>query len=235
MRQVAILAAVFSMAILFAMSSPKAQAAPIQTTTKNTIKVSSTPTPPPVRTVTVQPGDTLSQLAIRFGSTILRLFYANTEIKNPNLIYPGEQLRIPSSDERLTARTVPGALAAVVQPTPQQSTSESTQTVATPAPTVVTPSIVTPPSPPVSAVTSTTSSSVWDSLAMCESSGNWSIDTGNGFYGGLQFTLQSWQAVGGTGYPNDASPAEQIAMAEKLLAIQGWEAWPACSLQLGLR
>jgi hypothetical protein len=77
--------------------------------------------------------------------------------------------------------------------------------------------------------------SVWDRLAMCESTGNWSINTGNGFYGGLQFTLSSWRAVGGSGYPHQASKAEQIQRAEKLLAIQGWGAWPACSAKLGLR
>jgi LysM repeat protein len=77
--------------------------------------------------------------------------------------------------------------------------------------------------------------SVWDRLAQCESTGNWSINTGNGFYGGLQFTLSSWRAVGGSGYPHQASKAEQIARAERLLDLQGWNAWPACSAKLGLR
>lgn len=77
--------------------------------------------------------------------------------------------------------------------------------------------------------------SVWDDLAMCESSGNWSINTGNGFYGGLQFTLQTWHGFGGTGMPNKASRAEQIEVAERVLAVQGWGAWPACSTKLGLR
>ncbi len=76
---------------------------------------------------------------------------------------------------------------------------------------------------------------VWDRLAECESGGNWQIDTGNGFYGGLQFTPESWQAVGGTGLPNEASREEQIARAEQLKVKQGWGAWPACSAKLGLR
>jgi hypothetical protein len=76
---------------------------------------------------------------------------------------------------------------------------------------------------------------VWDSLAECESGGNWSINTGNGYYGGLQFSLTSWRAVGGTGYPHHHSREEQIFRAEKLLDIQGWGAWPACSRKLGLR
>lgn len=77
--------------------------------------------------------------------------------------------------------------------------------------------------------------STWDELAMCESSGNWSINTGNGFYGGLQFTLQTWHGFGGTGMPNKASRSEQIEVAERVLAVQGWVAWPACSTKLGLR
>ena len=74
----------------------------------------------------------------------------------------------------------------------------------------------------------------WDRLAQCESSGDWSDDTGNGFYGGLQFTQESWEAVGGTGSPAAASKNEQIMRAEKLYDDQGWGAWPNCSATLGL-
>jgi len=76
---------------------------------------------------------------------------------------------------------------------------------------------------------------VWDLLAQCESGGNWAIDTGNGYYGGVQFLPSSWYAVGGTGLPHEASREEQIARARILLAYQGWGAWPACSARLGLR
>jgi nucleoid-associated protein YgaU len=78
------------------------------------------------------------------------------------------------------------------------------------------------------------SGSTWDAIAQCESSGNWSISTGNGYYGGLQFTLGTWHAFGGSGNPANASRATQIAVAEKVLASQGWGAWPACSAKLGL-
>ena len=74
----------------------------------------------------------------------------------------------------------------------------------------------------------------WDALAQCESGGNWSINTGNGFYGGLQFTQQSWNGVGMSGSPATAPRAQQIEAGERLLAIQGWGAWPACSAKLGL-
>jgi LysM repeat protein len=77
--------------------------------------------------------------------------------------------------------------------------------------------------------------SAWDKLAQCESGGNWNINTGNGYYGGLQFNLRTWRAFGGAGMPNQASRAQQIAVAEKVLAAQGWGAWPACSRKMGLR
>lgn len=76
---------------------------------------------------------------------------------------------------------------------------------------------------------------VWDRLADCESGGNWSINTGNGFYGGLQFTLTSWRAVGGTGFPHQHPREEQIFRAERLQDLQGWGAWPGCARRLGLR
>jgi uncharacterized protein YabE (DUF348 family) len=76
---------------------------------------------------------------------------------------------------------------------------------------------------------------VWDSLAQCESGGNWAINTGNGYYGGLQFSLSTWQAYGGTGLPSDASRETQIAIATKLRdATGGYGSWPACSAELGL-
>jgi LysM repeat protein len=77
--------------------------------------------------------------------------------------------------------------------------------------------------------------SKWDRLAQCESSGNWSINSGNGYYGGLQFSPVTWRAFGGKGMPQNATRAEQIAVAERVLAKQGWGAWPACSKKLGLR
>ncbi|WP_227984496.1 resuscitation-promoting factor Rpf1 domain-containing protein [Nocardia spumae] len=79
--------------------------------------------------------------------------------------------------------------------------------------------------------------SEWDRLAQCESGGNWGINTGNGYQGGLQFSQSTWAAHGGTQYAgsaNQASREQQIAVAEKVLATQGWGAWPSCSSSLGL-
>jgi uncharacterized protein YabE (DUF348 family) len=78
-------------------------------------------------------------------------------------------------------------------------------------------------------------SSVWDRLAQCESGGNWAINTGNGYYGGLQFSLSTWRAYGGPGYPHQASRETQIAIATKVRdASGGYGAWPHCASVLGL-
>jgi resuscitation-promoting factor RpfE len=68
----------------------------------------------------------------------------------------------------------------------------------------------------------------WDAVAACESGGNWSTNTGNGFHGGLQFTLSTWHANGGKGMPENASREEQIRVAENVLHSQGIGAWPVC-------
>ena len=76
---------------------------------------------------------------------------------------------------------------------------------------------------------------VWDRLAQCESGGNWHINTGNGYYGGLQFSLGTWHAYGGTGLPSQHSRETQIAIATKLRnASGGYGAWPGCAPKLGL-
>lgn len=80
--------------------------------------------------------------------------------------------------------------------------------------------------------------SVWDQLAQCEAGGDWSINTGNGFSGGLQFTPSTWAGFGGTEYAPAAHMAtreQQIAVAERVQAAQGWGAWPACTSKMGLR
>ncbi|MER6558080.1 transglycosylase family protein [Streptomyces sp. NPDC001027] len=78
---------------------------------------------------------------------------------------------------------------------------------------------------------SAATASEWDAVAQCESGGDWSINTGNGYYGGLQFSSSTWAAYGGTQYAsqaNQASKAQQIAIGEKVLAGQGKGAWPVC-------
>ncbi|WP_030247843.1 MULTISPECIES: transglycosylase family protein [unclassified Streptomyces] len=79
-------------------------------------------------------------------------------------------------------------------------------------------------------------SGVWDRIAQCESGGNWHINTGNGYYGGLQFAGSTWRAYGGTAYAptaDQASRSQQIAVATKVQRAQGWGAWPVCSARAG--
>ncbi|MGW3725808.1 LysM peptidoglycan-binding domain-containing protein [Streptomyces sp. F001] len=82
---------------------------------------------------------------------------------------------------------------------------------------------------------SAATASEWDAVAQCESGGNWSINTGNGYYGGLQFSASTWAAYGGTQYAataDQATKAQQIQIAEKVLAGQGKGAWPHCGTGL---
>ncbi|QTH60480.1 DUF3235 domain-containing protein [Corynebacterium hindlerae] len=84
---------------------------------------------------------------------------------------------------------------------------------------------------------SAASDSDWDRLAGCEAGGNWSINTGNGYHGGLQFSPSTWNANGGqefAPYAYQATREQQIVVAERVLASQGWGAWPSCSAKLGL-
>ena len=104
--------------------------------------------------------------------------------------------------------------------------------------TEATPAVVSVGTKPAPAVPQSSQGSTWDAIAQCESGGNWSINTGNGFSGGLQFHPQTWTGHGGGQYAPTAAQAtreQQIAIAEKVLASQGWGAWPACTARLGLR
>jgi hypothetical protein len=79
---------------------------------------------------------------------------------------------------------------------------------------------------------------VWDAMARCESGGNWAANTGNGYYGGLQFAPGTWRGMGGSAYAptaDQATKAQQIEIAERVLASQGWGAWPGCARRVGLR
>lgn len=207
MRTLALSAAVVFSMLALTFNGPAAHAAPKKTSSKTSQKI-----------ITIQDGDSLSKIATAHGSTAQRIYDANLAIENPDLIYPGDKVRVPRPDEKLTSRPMPVA------------TPQAEQVIIEPADaTIPTPTARQSSAPAVAG------GSVWDQLAQCESGGNWAINTGNGYYGGLQFTISSWQAVGGSGLPSDASREEQIMRAERLLAIQGWGAWPACTSKLGLR
>lgn len=221
MRVNAFLAGLATVSVLLVVGNKTAHAqTPMSDAASNPPASSSTPAPAAPKMVEVKPGDYLAKIADENQTTYPRLYSANTEIQDPNLIYPGQKLRIPSADEQLTDRTAP-----VAEPAP----TASTKTVAPQA------SAPKRPAPTQVAPVEVGDGSVWDRLAQCESGGNWHINTGNGYYGGLQFTIGSWRGVGGSGLPSDASREEQIARAQALQARQGWGAWPACTAKLGIR
>ncbi len=176
--------------------------------------------PLPATNVTVQAGDNLTKIGEANSTSYVRIYNANTNITDPDLILVGQQLRIPGSDEQLAERPLPAKVQAAIAAAPQPKATAPK---------------------PVAKRTSTASNiiasdgSVWDRIAQCESGGNWAINTGNGYYGGLQFSMSSWAAVGGSGNPANASRAEQIMRGQMLQSRQGWGAWPSCSAKLGLR
>ncbi|WP_436795863.1 transglycosylase family protein [Actinospongicola halichondriae] len=145
----------------------------------------------------------------------------------------------PTTAEPITTSTVAPTTTAAPVTTAAPATTAPTRAV---APTTT----AAPTPPPTTAAPTTTSDGdyeygdprglqVWLDLAQCESHGNWSINTGNGYYGGLQFSLGAWEGVGGTGYPHEHSRDTQITMGRRLQAQYGWGAWPHCSSELGLR
>jgi hypothetical protein len=118
-------------------------------------------------------------------------------------------------------------------PAPEVVVSQTLTTAAPPAP----PTTEAPPPPPPSVAPTPygdpSDPATWDRMAQCESGGNWAMNSGNGYYGGLQFSLATWRNVGGTGYPHQASRAEQIKRGQILQARAGWGQWPHCARQLG--
>ncbi|HEY3702133.1 MAG TPA: transglycosylase family protein [Acidimicrobiales bacterium] len=108
-----------------------------------------------------------------------------------------------------------------------------------PAPAPVQHTFSAPAAPQHQAVASSSNSGVaggvWGALRACESGGNYSTNTGNGYGGAYQFSQQTWSAMGMSGSPSSASPAQQDAAAQKLQSQSGWGQWPACSAKLGLR
>jgi LysM repeat protein len=171
---------------------------------------------------TVQPGDSLSAIAAHtYGKAAdwPAVWWVNRhQVANPNQIAAGQRLRLPASGQ------VPALMARAAR-------------AAIPAPPAASAAVSVPQaSPPAAAPVSTAAPASsggpnWSAIAACESGGNWSANTGNGFYGGLQFTEQTWLGYGGGQYAssaNLATKAQQIAVAERVLAGQGIGAWPVC-------
>jgi LysM repeat protein len=171
---------------------------------------------------TIRPGDTLSRIAARaYGSAAdwPAIWWANRrQVSDPDLITAGRRLAVPSS-HAVPPWLARAALAATATARPAPAAPAG----ATAAPAA--PAQASSPAPTSSGGTN------WSAIAACESGGNWAANTGNGFYGGLQFTEQTWLANGGGRYAssaNLATPAQQIAVAQNVLASQGIGAWPVC-------
>jgi LysM repeat protein len=173
----------------------------------------------------VQQGDTLATIAAHEYASAAdwpAIWWTNRQqLANPDAIAAGQRLRLPASGQ------VPAWLARAAQAAisgqataPVFAAAESASTADPPA------------AAPVATATTASSGGVnWSAIAACESGGNWSANTGNGFYGGLQFTEQTWLGYGGGRYAasaNLATQAQQIDVAELVLAGQGIGAWPVC-------
>jgi phage tail protein X len=165
----------------------------------------------------VRAGDTLSQIAAHeYGRAAdwPAIWWANRrQVPNPGLISVGQRLRLPGTPQVrswLARAAQAEASSAAVAPASGQASAPVTATGPVPA---------------------SASGVNWAAIAACESGGNWSANTGNGFYGGLQFTQGTWDAYGGGQYAssaNQATPAQQMAVANRVAAGQGIGAWPVC-------
>ncbi len=148
---------------------------------------------------------------------------------------PASTTEPPAPSEAATAATLTApSTTAAPAPTPTTAPAPKVAALQAPAPPPQPPPTTAPPAPARSGRAGDPNDPAsWDAMAQCEAGGNWAINTGNGYYGGLQFSLATWQSYGGTGYPHQASKATQIAIGKKLQAQRGWDAWPGCARRLG--
>jgi hypothetical protein len=186
----------------------------------------------------------LAPLAVRSATAVSPATQRLLEAASaPNVVIPRSALagRERSAQLSLDPQTVAIAAESLVgtgiaPETRAVSARPRLKAIATPTPAprprvAAAPRTAAPPPPSVSG------DGVWDQLAQCESGGNWAINTGNGYYGGLQFSIGTWDAYGGSSYaarPDLATREEQIAVAERLRAARGYSPWPACASKLGL-
>jgi LysM repeat protein len=168
----------------------------------------------------VQKGDTLWAIGLEAGTPWQELAALN-QMANPNMIFVGEVIQLPSVPE-----TVPKV---TERPAP---TVHATERVGTESPrTAASPSVVSRP-----VVRAAPTGGIWACIAQHESGGNPATNTGNGYYGAFQDTIGSWRSAGGgPGLPSDYSYSQQLAVNQRIQAQQGWRAWPATSRMCGVR
>jgi hypothetical protein len=172
----------------------------------------------------------LQQIALKYGfkgDEAFRVLYdANPQLDGLQLERSGITLRVPACQSRMYRRKLP-------KPPPPPEPEEEEESEESESSDSSDSSEESAPEPEEEAPP-VAGDSVWDQLAECESGGNWAANTGNGYYGGIQFSLQTWQSVGGSGYPHENSREEQIKRGKILQEQSGWGQWPACSAELGL-
>lgn len=152
----------------------------------------------------------LAIFVLSFQSSTQAFSETKTDVSSPKVI----------SAESQSVSWVPST------PTPTPNPTETP----TPTPTAT----PTPTPPPVGGPVDPASDDIWNKIADCETHQNWGANTGNGYFGGLQFNQGAWNSVGGNGLPSDASRDEQISRGKMLQANRGWGAWGACARHLGL-
>lgn len=172
-------------------------------------------TPPPPKTYTVQGGDSLSSIAQDQQLDSWRpLWNANTDLTNPDLIYPGQQLTVPTGPTN--DRPLP---AGMVQQPVSNYTPQTYHTYTNYQPRAAVGNYR-------AANYAAGAGGLFARIRQRESGGNYAENTGNGYYGAYQFNLGTWRGVGGSGLPSDASPAEQDMRAQMLYNQRGCSPWP---------
>ncbi len=164
--------------------------------------------------------DFFAKAFLIFGErlALLILFLVGTVVlfsQKPPQAFSASQQTVPFSIKNLT----------IVIPSPTPTN--------TPTPTP-TPTMTPTPTPTPVPTADPTNDTIWEQIAQCESNGHWNDDTGNGYYGGLQFSQGAWNSVGGSGNPASASREEQIMRGKMLQRGRGWRVWGACAKKLGL-
>ena len=201
---------VMSMAVMLvatlsasASASSKAKPKPTPVPKANVAKTVAKPVVVPPKTYVVTSGDSLSMIAASQALDTWRpIWNANPAITDPDMIYPGETLVIPTAP--VADRPLPAGVDTAA--TPIATTTRVTQSTA--------------------ANYATGASGVLAHIRQGESGGNYADNTGNGYYGAYQFSLGTWRGVGGSGLPSDASPAEQDMRAQMLYNERGCSPWP---------
>ena len=182
----------------------------------------------------VRYGQGLQQIAWSYGfkgdKAFHRLWDANPQLEATWLERSGITVRIPACGAELQRRKLPKPPPPPPPPPPPEPEPEEPHAHAKnddgadPTP---------EPDPAPEQVAAVPSGSVWDELAQCESGGDWSINTGNGYYGGLQFSMETWRAYGGRGMPHEQPPWYQSEIAERVRTQSGLHHWPNCGQYYG--